>query len=309
MELLVKRSFKRIWLTLLAVTVFAAMACVTGISAGAEGNYKVVVDDKIGVLTSEEVQSLTDKANEAAENMSMNIGVVLSENIEGKSPVDYSDDYYDDAFGINTDGVLVLINNDTKVDYISTSGQGILYFDDNTIQKIHDRCQPYLREGDYNGAVEAYLETLQMFYAKGIPDSNSNYMIDENGSYVQKPEGENSYDTGSESSGMSAAGGFLGWISFPILYTNGVILWAALGVGVLAGGIFLLVIYNRYKFKAAPSAGKYLENISHNLWRQRDIYLGTHRSRRKIETDSGGGGSSTHTSSSGGTHGGGGSAR
>ena len=54
----------------------------------------------------------------------MNICIVITDDIGSKSPMEYVDDFYDD-YTINTDGVLLLINNDTKIDWISTSGSAI----------------------------------------------------------------------------------------------------------------------------------------------------------------------------------------
>ena len=78
-------------------------------------------------------------------------------------------------------------------------------------------------------------------------------------------------------------------------------------IGVIAFGISVLSIRNRYKFKAAGSLQNYLVANDVQYLQRSDQYLRTYTSRTKISSESSGGGS--HSSSTGGSHGGGGGHR
>ena len=111
-------------------------------------------------LTDSEEATVNDAIEEAASKYEMNVCIVITDDIGGKSAMNYADDFYDDLFGIDTDGVLLLINNDTKTDWISTSGSAIKKYDDHDIQQMFDNITPKLKGNDYKGASLAFVDSL-----------------------------------------------------------------------------------------------------------------------------------------------------
>lgn len=268
------------WLCALAA--FWMILLLPALPAWAEDSPRGIVSSEGGYLTEEELSALTEESQQLADELSMNVALLYRQEISGASPMTYADDYYDETFGINTDGVAVLLVMDTHDMWLSTSGQAILYFDDTRIQEIHDSAKSYLRSEDYSGAARAYFTSLRSGYQKGIPKSNEDYTIDQEGNYRRK--------------------------TFSIRMESVLI---ALLIGGGAGVIVAVCIGSSYKMKKPDTANSYL-NHSRSAFRERsDRFLRTYTSRVKINTENhssgGGGGSSTHTSSSGGTHGGGGS--
>lgn len=240
----------------------------------------ISISDFAGYLTQDEIAQLTEKTQSFSDETGFNIGIVLTEDIEGKTPMAYSDDIYDETFGINTNGFLILINNDTKEDWISTSGEAILYYADDRISSIHENSKQYIIDGQYYTALDTYLDSFANYYAEGIPSSNQDYTINDNGQYVVMK----SLTTGD----------------------MGIAIIVALAFAFSSIGI----IVSRYKFHSIPNALNYLDKNETAFREKSDTFLRQYTTSVKIETNSGGGGgSSTHTSSGGGTHGGGGSSR
>ena len=92
----------------------------------------------------------------AVEETGFSICVVITDNIgsdkSDRQVVDYADVYYEDYCGMNTDGILLLINNDTKYDWISTSGNCIDMFYD-AIDPIFDNIYDYIVDGNLEKAI------------------------------------------------------------------------------------------------------------------------------------------------------------
>ncbi len=88
--------------------------------------------DVEGNLPEDEAAELTQKIRDTAEELQMYVAVVIvgkETPFSGDSAVErYADDAYDELFnqeyGVNTDGVLLVVNNSTQNDYISNCGMG-----------------------------------------------------------------------------------------------------------------------------------------------------------------------------------------
>ncbi len=111
-------------------------------------------------LTDSEEATVNNAIEEATSKYDMNVCIVITDDIGGKSAMNYADDFYDDLFGINTDGILLLINNDTKIDWISTSGSAIKKYDDSDIQQMFDNITPKLQNSNFKGASLAFVDSL-----------------------------------------------------------------------------------------------------------------------------------------------------
>lgn len=238
------------------------------------------VVDKASLFSSDEIISLENRIKEISTIYEMDIVIVTTDNVEGKSSREYSDDFFDyEGYGLGNEnsGILMLINMEDREVYISTSGKGINYFTDNRIESILDDVYSYLSDGDYIGGSEAFLSSTERFLQSGIPSNQ--YTVDENGNRV-------------ESSG-------------DIAERIGISILIALIVSSVVCGI---VVFN-YRKPIAVAEESYIDRSSIKFTKRSDRFITSHTTSRKIpknDNNSSGGGSTTHTSSSGNSHGGGG---
>ncbi|MBQ7667886.1 MAG: TPM domain-containing protein [Clostridia bacterium] len=247
----------------------------------------IKVYDFAKLLTDSEEKALYDDITRFIDTYDMDMAVVTIDNNNKGTAMDYADDFYDyNDFGIGDtcDGVLFLIDMDTREMWISTTGKAILVYDDARIDKILDYCYSAISRQDYYSCASYFVKYAGDYAAKGIPDSNRNAYIDENGEYIVTHES----------------------IPMPNSERMGI---SAIIAGVFAG-IFGLVSASKHKLiKKATEAKYYLKNMV--ITNRTDKFVTTHTSRTYTgsSSSSGGsyhGGSSTHHSSSGSSHGGGG---
>lgn len=217
-----------------------------------------------------------------------------------------ADDNYDALFNpqadVDTDGVLLIINNSTKYDYISTSGMGQLYYyngaADNRVQYMFDSMRPYLESEDYVGAVGDYLENLDWFYETGIPKNAYTYN-ESTGMYHYSHKGE-----------LKEAKSLPFWFGKSMLMLVGL----PIGIGLLAALIAYFSISISYKRRIPLSPTNYISRKDTRFTVQQDMFLRKYVTKQHIDRDGGGGGGgggggSSHSSSGGHSHGGGGSHR
>ena len=238
------------------------------------------VVDKAALFSSEEIISLENSISEISNEYEMDIVIVTTDDVEGKSSRDYADDFFDyEGYGLGNDnsGILMLINMEDREVYLSTSGKGINYFNDNRIESILDDVYSHLSDGDYFKSSEVFLSSTKRFLESGVPSNQ--YTVDENGNRVEESED------------------IAGRIGMAILI--------ALVVSSVVCGI---VIFN-YRKPTAVAEESYIDRSSIKFTKRSDRFITSHTTSRKIpknNNNSSGGASTTHTSSSGNSHGGGG---
>lgn len=249
---------------------------------GMDGKGLPRVIDHAGLLTDVESGMLEEKLKEISGRYSFDIVIAALEEEElgGQSIRDYADDFYDyNGYGAGEDksGVFLLLSmqKDGHGDYwISTTGFGIKAFTDAGIDYIGDAIVPDLKDRDYMGAFEVFLEHCD--------------------SFLEQAQKGKSYDVG-----------FMPKEPFEW----GQSLLIALVAGVIVG--FIVVSTMKAKLKTvqpAKSAVNYVKDGSMHLTEQSDFFLYRNITRhaKPKESSSSGGGSSVHTGSSGRSHGGGG---
>lgn len=255
-----RKIFTRLLLTLAAISVLFAMPLTVSAEAGR-------VFDQSGVLTSEEVLALEAELEQLAVQTGWNLALVTTDDAQGKNTRDYADDFYDELYGIDTNGVVYLIDFDNRQSTISTSGEAIDYLTDSRIEDVLTTIDPYLAEQSYSQAMSSFISGVSRYYIAGIPEGQHR-------------------------------------VSEEDVRRNTLLI--ALAVGAVAMGISVLVIVGRYKFHSVPNAATYLDQGETLFLERSDNFLREYTTSVKIESNSNsGGGSSTHTSSGGGTHGGG----
>lgn len=246
---------------------------------------EIFVYDQADLLTAQEEEELERLAKEYSENWNMNFLVVTTEDTEGKSSMEYADDFYDACFpeASEEDGVLYLIDMDNREIYLSTSGEAIRYLTDSRIDRILDEAFEKVADGDYYGTFVEFFENTEYYLRQGIPSNQYNYDTE---------TGE--IDRYREPKRITA-----------------IELVIALVAALAAAGGTCAWIIGKYQLK--------FEDFHYDAYTDSDVKLSvkedrlvntfvTHRRIPKNTGSSGGGGSrsSVHHSSSGRSHGGGG---
>lgn len=124
-----------------------------------------LVYDHADLLSVQEEEYLENLAAERKEQWNMNFLVVTIDDSEGKSSMEYADDFYDARFPEETeeDGVLYLIDMDNREIYLSTSGKAIRYLTDERIDRILDEAYEYVAESNYYGTFLAFFEETEEY--------------------------------------------------------------------------------------------------------------------------------------------------
>lgn len=230
--------------------------------------------DNAELLSSWEASSLLEQLDAISEKHRLDVVVVTADTLDGKSPMDYADDFYDYngyGFGSEFDGVLLLVSMEDRDWWISTCGYGITAFTDAGIDYIGEQIVPDLSNGYYADAFERYAELCDEFVT--MARNGSPYDVH---NLPKEP-----FDFG-----------FSLMISLLVGFA-----FAFIATGVMRAQ--LKSVRSQY------NAAEYVKAGSMNIRESRDLFLYRDVKRREKPKDNGGG-SSTHRSSSGRSHGGGG---
>ena len=136
--------------------------------------------DHADLLTVQEEEYLENLVTEREEQWNMNFLVVTIDDAQGKSAMEYADDFYDAQFSEESeeDGILYLIDMDNREIYLSTSGTAIRYLTDSRIESILDEAYEYVVEGDYYGTFVTFIEETEGYLTKGIQSDQYNYDVE-----------------------------------------------------------------------------------------------------------------------------------
>ena len=234
------------------------------------------VVDMADLLDNSEEADLLSMLDEISNRQELDVVVVTVNTLDGKTPMDYADDFYDYngyGFGENRDGVLLLVCMEDRDWRISTSGYGITVFTDAGIEYISEKFLPDLSDGNYADAFTTYAELCDEF--------------------ITQARTGDPYDTNN-----------LPKEPFNV-FTS---LLISLAVGILVSLIVTGKMKGKLKtVRMQPAAEEYVRKGSMLVTESSDLFLYSHVDRRaKSKDNDSGGRSSTHTSSSGSSHGGGG---
>lgn len=271
----------------LLITVFCL--CCGLISVMNVSAEEIHVYDHADLLSVQEEEYLENLAAEHAEQWNMNFLMVTTDDTDGKSAMEYADDFYDAQFPDDSeeDGILYLIDMDNREIYLSTSGLAIRYLTDDRVDDILDEAFGYVADGDYYGTFVTFMEETERYLIDGIPEDQYNYDVNT---------------------------GEIDYYQEPMRITFGEFLFA-FAVALIPAAITVGAIKAKYQLK--------FEDFHYDAYTDSDVQLSVKSDRlvnkfvthRRIPKNngssggsSGGGGSrsSVHTSSSGRSHGGGG---
>ena len=231
------------------------------------------VYDFAGLLSSEEENTIFHSVEEFISDTSLDLGIVTISENNKLSARSYADDFYDYNF-FGKDGVLFLVDMDTREIYMSTTGNAITLYDDYRVNKILDAIYEDFSLGNYEKGILKFVQILENYDTIGLPSNDdSQYVINDQGEVYKK---------------------------FPYFILLGIpFIITAIVMGIL--------IYKNKVVRTATSSREYLDQKSVKIKVLRDRLVSTHTSVTPIyHSSSGSGGSSHHSGSSGISHGGGG---
>lgn len=241
------------------------------------------VYDFADLFSSYEEELLYNKITDFLNNSDLDMAVVTINDNPRNSAMKYADDFYDYNYfgsGSTQDGLLFLIDMDTREMWISTTGTAQIMYDDYRINKILDSTYAKISNEEYYECALAFIDRAQYYYNLGIPDSNKNANINKDGDYIYTDTLDNKYDI------------------YILIIPSAII-----------SLIVVLIMMRKHKtIKKATTAFSYMQEK--NITYREDTFINTYTSKvydpPSSSSGSSGGGSSSHRSSSGRSHGGGG---
>ena len=241
------------------------------------------VADKAGLLDTASREALEEKARQASERLQIDVVMVTTYGLDGKTLETYAEDCYrEGGYGVGGDksGVLYLLSLDQNRSYLYIKGKAYTYLTADNTEHIIGQVNDKIDRDGYAAGMDTLLKQLAQ-------------------------AAQNLEKTGS--------------VNPPPRAADPAYILIVLLISLAAGGVAAFVIWRRYQPPTVKPGYPYQDTGRLNLNRDEDVLVDSHVTTRYIPPppppSSGGGGfssggfgggSSTHTSSGGTTHGGGG---
>lgn len=139
------------------------LVCLLVLPVWADGSRLV---DNAQLLTEYEQLVLEERLDRASEQYDVDIVVVTVYGLGGKSARTFADDFFDYG-GYGYDGVLLLVDMESRQWYISTTGSCIDAIKNTTVDQIGDAMLPELSAGDYAGAFDTFVSQCEYYLEYG----------------------------------------------------------------------------------------------------------------------------------------------
>lgn len=308
-------KLKHFFSTAVSLLSAVTLLSVGGMSVSAQRQYENCINncgvyDVQGVLSDTELDAANVLVQDLSDEIDMYVAIYIygpetsfsSDSAVMRTADDNYDELFNPQYGVDTDGILLLINNSTMYDYISTSGIGQLYFsnsyDDNRVDAILEEMWEDLSEGNTLNAIGTFCTQVSYYYHKGVDNDAYTYNYD---------TGEYAYMKGGQ---LTTADSLPFWF--------GVDWFKLIGMGLVSGVIVCVIsvvcIKNSYKLTKALAPTNYISHNDTKFHISEDHFLRQYQTRTRISSSSGGGGGRSggghsHRSSGGHSHGGGGRRR
>ncbi|MEC1717016.1 TPM domain-containing protein [Schinkia azotoformans] len=244
------------------------------------------VYDFASLFTDIQKNELQEKATLLSEQLELDILIVTINDDEGKTSRQYAEDFYkehDFGFAGTSDGILYLLNMDSREVYIFTRDIIVDYFPDARIEATLDAVYPYLGEEKFSESADVFLDEVEKVMYEGLPISAGN---GPSTSQIPSTTVETVHTTNDSE-----------LIKELTLY-----LLISIGLGAVTVGI--MAMNNRGR--STVNARTYLENNSFVVTNTEDQYVRTMVTQQKIQRNTGSGGVSGSSFGSGGGRSGGG---
>lgn len=291
-----RKMAKKILTLILSLALLICLACTVSaedLVTMDPGSGNPLVIDEADLLSDYEEEQLEKLLKATGADYDVELVFITVDGMNGMDIESFADDIYDSAgygVGPDHDGALLLIDMDTRMVHLTTTGYVIDAVFDTRVDELLDDVCYYLGNGQNFEAAKAYVNDMDYYlydwahYEPGPapgpqPDPFENYTL---------------------------------WDK--ILYTLRTAGLGCAAAGAATGGIATAATRGRLKSVSAKhDAADYRRPGSFVLTQSNDIYLYSHTTQHRIHYDDGGrpgggshsGFSSTHVSSSGTTHGGG----
>nr|AHF25203.1 beta-propeller domains of methanol dehydrogenase type [uncultured bacterium Contig1578] len=152
-----------------------ALAQAAGQASAAYTKQPLVVDGA-NLLTQSEREALEAKAQKLSLTYGLNVAIMTTNTLGGKTVGLSTADYYDETYGNNADGIMLAVYMDTRDLYILTTGTGIYMFTDYGIDYICDDIADQLSNRRYVAAFDRYLDDVADFVEEAV--TNTPYDVD-----------------------------------------------------------------------------------------------------------------------------------
>ncbi len=261
--------------------------------------------DMANILNSEQTSQLEQKIAQVTNNCQIDVVILTTCLNNGKSMVDFADDYYDENdYGIDLrkSGLILVLSLQDNEWYISTSGAAIDTFSDWGIEYLGKVMKPSLVDRNFYQAFEDFVSYTEKFNVQAVTDKPYDRYNQGDLPNLDVDE-EVVFDNQNNSEPKTK------------MDSNKRIL-ISLGAGLIIGFIISFIRMGKLNTKkSVKNANEYVKENSFKLTKSNDLYLYqtvTKRARPKYEDNNHSTSSyhkttsSTHRSSSGRTHGGGG---
>ena len=111
------------------------------------------------LMSTDEAVSLADHFSDFRNSYGLDIVILTVPNLMN-TPIDaFADDFYDNN-GYGEDGLLFLLDIDSRQWYISTSGRASDMLSDGELEKIGEKVVPYFSKGQYYEGFDHFLDIL-----------------------------------------------------------------------------------------------------------------------------------------------------
>lgn len=240
--------------------------------------------DELGLLNPNDAKRLNQELENISQTYECDVSIAVVNGFYGVDFQDYANDFYDYngyGWGSEDDGILLMIDLDSKQWAVSTFNYGLEAFNDQGIDYIMDIVVDDLSANDFRAAFNQFAKQCEIF----LKQARSGTAYFDGGITPQKPP--------------------------KTLMDYLVMLGMSLGVGVLVAWIAMSIPKKQLKsVRPSYEASHYVGDLGLQLTSQNEIFLHrtVQRHRRPRSSSSGGSSSTgtrtTRTSSSGRTHGG-----
>ncbi|KAF1296250.1 hypothetical protein BAU15_10685 [Enterococcus sp. JM4C] len=236
------------------------------------------VDDRAGLFTDEQIQTLEQQAQTLDDSIKGRVFIVTTtESIDSQEK--FADRYLLDTIGADENGSVLLLDMTDREIYISTSGNMSDYLSDSRLNSMLDDIYDDMSQENHFDAAQTYLTESAKFVEAGVPGGH--YRVDRETGKITR---------------------------YKVLTTVEIIIGLVLAL--VLSTIFFVLIKLKYQLKFGTYKYPYREKSSLQLSERDDKLIHSFVTTRRIPKANnggggGGGGSTTH-SSGGGTFGGGG---
>lgn len=262
--------------TILAVLLISILFSGIQVNAAAEDQK---VYDNYGLFSETEVTDLENICNQYGEEGKVDIAIVTTDDLEGKTYKQYLEDFYDVAglgydkeFG---DTAIILISMEPDNHFVGIQGYGNAeyYINNDRTEHILDDITPLLKDSRFYDAMEKYAEEVAYYMneEEGVDASNP-VGSEDSGNYY----GESSYDGPSNYYGEEDS----------IFYNT----FVQLGIAILIGGVTVLIMAINSGGRVTVHNRTYMDEQNSGVVARHDDYIRTTTTRVKKPSNNNGGG-------------------